>query len=300
MIKVRVPASTANLGAGYDILGCALGLYNEFDFEVSDALRLTSDGPFGENVDFPMDHKNLVYQAFAHVCQKYHKRPPQMQIHLAINIPPSRGLGSSSTAIVAGLVAGYYWCHGNLDKAAVLPMAIALEGHPDNVAPALLGGCQVNYAKPSGGYLTTAINVPDRYKWVICYPEFKLSTQKAREVVPKTLSQSDCVLNMGYLSALLLGFETDQSELIAYGLQDRLHEPYREALVPGMAAVRQAALEAGALGCVLSGAGPSLLALTLENENKIAEKMMDIWNQNGILSDYVIKPMDNMGAELLY
>ena len=300
MFKVRVPASTANLGAGYDILGCALGLYNVFHFDESDAFQMTSDGPFGHETDFPMDQTNLVYKAFEHVCQAYQKQPPPLAIHLEINIPPSRGMGSSSTAIVAGLCAGYYWCHGVLDKDHILSLAIELEGHPDNVAPALLGGCQVNYKTEQGSYITSRINVPERLKWVLCYPDFQLSTKKARQVVPEVLSQSDCVLNMGYLSALLLGFTRDQPDLISYGLKDRLHEPYREVLVPGMAAVRQGAIEAGALGCVLSGAGPSLLALTLDNEFEIAEKMTSIWKQSGILSNFVIQPMDHQGASILY
>lgn len=295
---LNVPATTANLGAGYDLIGTALGLYNRFHFSPSESLEITASGPFGQNVDFPMDQDNLVYKAFAYACKKLGKPVPTVSIQLDINIPPSRGLGSSSTAIVAGVSAAYYWYYQTLDKTRILPWVIELEGHPDNVAPALLGGCQLNHLTDEGP-LSTSISVPDGLKWVVCYPEFQLSTSKARAVLPDALSQAECIQQLGYFSALLTGLITGNSTLIAHGLNDCLHQPFRAPLVPGLTSVIEAAKAAGALGAVLSGAGPSVLALTLENPQTIAQKMQQTWNSFEIRSDYVIEAVDTKGVHIL-
>jgi homoserine kinase len=300
--EVRVPATSANLGAGYDLIGAALNCYNQFFFRLvapETALCIRTSGRFGDAVSFPLDQNNTVWQAFASVFQARGLTPPPVEIELGVNIPPARGLGSSSTAIVAGLLAANACLEQPFSKTEILQQAIAWEGHPDNVAPALLGGCVLSL-ETADGFQSFVLEVPDDLNWVICFPDFELETKKAREVVPQSLNREDCVRNTSYLAALVAGLAQNNDQLLALGLNDCLHQPYRQILVPGMSDVMQAAKAAGALGSVLSGAGPSLLALCRQNAPEIAAAMQAAWNKQGISCDYVIATIDTQGAVVIY
>jgi len=298
-LEIRVPATTANLGAGYDLLGAALKLYNTFIFKPQSALEIFASGPFADQLGFPLNHENRVYQAFASVFQRLGLAIPLFQLELQVQIPPARGLGSSSTAVIAGLLAANAWAGSPFSRHEILEQAIAWEGHPDNVAPALLGGCILNIQTPQN-YFSAPLDIPKNLDWVVLYPAFELETQKARAVVPDSFSKADCIRNTSFLAALVAGFAQNNDQLIALGLNDCLHQPYRQVLVPGMPEVMQAGREAGALGVVLSGAGPSLLALTRQNSEEIAKVMQAQWNQLGISCDYVIAAIDAEGALVLY
>jgi len=303
-LLVRVPATTANLGAGYDLIGTALGLSNTFAFQplpeqVAGFVQITAKGRFGSEVNFPLDQRNVVWQAFHSLFQARAQTTPPVAIELEMAIPPARGLGSSSTAIVAGLLAANAWLEQPFSQAEILQKAIAWEGHPDNVAPALLGGCILSL-ETAGGYASFPLQVPANLDWVVCFPEFELATKTARSVVPERFSRTDCIANTSYLAALVAGLAQNNDDLLRLGLNDRLHQPYRQALVPGMPEVMQAACQAGALGAVLSGAGPSLLALCREGAESVAAAMQAEWNKQGISCDYVIASLDTQGAVVIY
>lgn len=298
MFTVEVPATSANLGAGYDLIGVALTRANRFQGRLSDRLSIALTGPFAGPANFALDETNLVWQAMQRVSQRSGRKLPGAHLLLETHIPPSRGLGSSSTALVGGLWLGNALLDSPFSPEELLAMAIDLEGHPDNVAPAALGGCVLNL-KQGNRYTQVQLPIPRDLKWVVCYPDFELSTRKAREVVPLRFKRDDCIRNTGYFGALIAGLYSGDRDLLRHGLQDCLHQPYRAPLIPGMEAVMAAAIRAGAIGCVLSGAGPSLLALTDQAPEAVAEAMQTAWNHLSIRSDYVIANIDPQGARIL-
>jgi len=297
-VHLRVPATTANLGPGYDVLGLALQIYNQFVFTPAERLSLTLSGSRAAECHFELDPTSLVWQAFARVYQLVGQPAPAFALTQLVEVPPARGLGSSSTAIVAGLLAANAWLDQPFDQAALLALATELEGHPDNVAPALLGGCVLNLPHPAQPRWTH-LPVPPALHWGVCIPAFELPTHQARSVVPTAPPLQDAVANLAYISSLVAGFCLQRPDLLALGLQDRLHQPYRRALVPGMQAVMQAAQAQGALGCVLSGAGPSLLVVATEPVTAIGAAMCQAWQQHDIDAVFVPTALDTQGAQLL-
>ncbi|MGV3524638.1 MAG: homoserine kinase [Candidatus Sericytochromatia bacterium] len=299
-VRVRVPATTANLGPGYDLLGAALSLWNHFEFRPAERLSLEMQGRRASECHFYLDQDSLIWQAFARVYALCDRVPPAFALVQEVDVPPARGLGSSSTAIVAGLLAANTWLDQPLDRSSLLALATEIEGHPDNVAPALLGGCILNLPPVSDAHPRwTSLPVPTRLHWVVCIPAFELATSAARAVVPQVLPLSDAIANLGYLGALVSGLCLDKPELIAQGLEDRLHQPYRRQLVPGMPEVMAAARGAGALGCVLSGAGPTLLALTLDDPAALGQAMVACWQKYGVVAESVSCVIDPQGAVCL-
>lgn len=296
-LRLRVPATTANIGAGYDLIGAALNVYNLFQFEPADGLSLSLSGPRADECHFGLDENSLIRRAFCRVYQETGVAAPGFSLHQDVHVPPARGLGSSSTAIVAGLMAANHWQNKPLGSEDLLRLATELEGHPDNVAPALLGGCILNF--PDGSW--TRLPVPESLSWVVCVPEFELETAAARSVVPQQVPLKAAIQNMAYFGALVAGLSLNDESLISQGLQDGLHQPYRAPLVPGMIDVMQAAKLSGALGCVLSGAGPTLLALVRgqETAQTVGESMRERWAQAGVSSAFVTCVLDPDGAVCL-
>jgi homoserine kinase len=260
--RVRVPATTANIGPGFDCLGAALTLYNQFDFTPltsANPLQVTVDGPEADRLI--TDERNLVYQAFLTVYQKLGQTPPPLSLRITLGVPLSRGLGSSSTAIVGGLLGANVLAGSPLDDQALAALAIDLEGHPDNVVPALLGGCRLAATHPHGGWTLCDIPWHESLVPVVAIPEFELSTAEARRVLPDHYSRADAIFNAAHLGLLLRGISTGHEDWVRTALCDRIHQPYRQILIPGYDVVQQAALAAGAWGLVISGAGPTLLTI---------------------------------------
>jgi homoserine kinase len=294
-VTVTVPATTANLGPGFDCIGAALGLYNRFKFTCRDqGLTIHVTGAEAQRVQ--TDESNLLYQAFTKLYQYLKQTPPGVEIEIQMGVPLARGLGSSATAIVGGLVAANQLAGLPLSQVRLMELAIALEGHPDNVVPALLGGCRLAATSDMGWQIC---DVP----WcrslipVVAIPDFELSTQEARQVLPTQVSRADAIFNTAHLGLLLRGLETGQGEWLRTALQDRLHQPYRQVLIPGYADVNTAALAAGAYGMVISGAGPTLLALTdLEHAQAVEAAMVTAWQGVGITAIGRSLPLDTQGA----
>ncbi len=276
--EVSVPATTGNLGPGFDCLGAALSLYNRFRFALSDRLEITATGEGADQVE--RDESNLVYRGIAKLYQHIDRPIPAIALDIETLIPLSRGLGSSATAIVGGIVGANLLAGSPLSKLELLDLAIAMEGHPDNVAPAVLGGCQLMASNQSGGWEFCDLQWHDDLAIAVAIPAFELSTAKARQVLPKQVVMADAIFNASHLALLTHGIQTGKASWLRAGLQDRLHQPYRQDLILGMPKVQEAAIAAGAYGMVISGAGPTLLSLAPQSAiASVAAAMQGAWQE---------------------
>lgn len=302
-ITVIVPATTANLGAGFDCLGAALSLYNKFTFTLAEsvdspkALEITVTG--AEAARVTTDATNLAYQAFCAVYQALGQPVPGVAIDLELGIPLARGLGSSATALVGGLLGANHLAGNPLSTTAIQDLAIQLEGHPDNVVPALVGGCRLSATKEDGNWEICDVPWLPEIVPVVVVPNFELSTAAARAVLPSSYSRGDAIFNVAHLGLLLRGLATGKPAWLETGLQDRIHQPYRQSLIPGYETIRQAAIAQGAYGLVISGAGPALLALTdAERAGAVGEAIASTWQNLDIKSEVHTLKIDHQGATI--
>ncbi|MCF4967418.1 homoserine kinase [Nostoc sp. CMAA1605] len=295
-VTVRVPGTTANLGPGFDCIGAALTIYNKFQFTRLDEGELIIDVTGEEAERVQTDKSNLIYQAFVKLYQHIEQTPPPVKIEIELGVPLARGLGSSATAIVGGLVAANQLAGAPLSESQVMELAIAMEGHPDNVVPALLGGCRLA-ATSQTGWAICDVPWDNSIVPVVAIPDFELSTSEARRVLPTEFSRADAIFNTAHLGLLLRALATGKGEWLTAALQDKLHQPYRQALIPGYAAVNAAAIAAGAYGMVISGAGPTLLALTnVNNAQAVETAMASAWKAEGIKAVVRSLSLDTQGA----
>jgi homoserine kinase len=279
-VRVWVPASTANLGAGFDALGMALGLYNEI--EVARAgdgadLRLLIEGEGADRLQ-ALGVQNLVARAVTGTLTHLGASAAGICVHMVNRIPLSRGLGSSSAAVVGGVAAAAALAGASLSPEELLDLALPLEGHPDNIAPALLGGLTVA-TLVEGKVRCLKLPVPDSLQAVAVIPDFRLSTIKARQALPPMVPRRDAVFNVGRVALFLGALQVGRLDLLREAVKDRLHEPYRAPLVPGMAEVLAEGERAGAAACFLSGAGPTLLALVAGDPHDVGERMAKCWQE---------------------
>ena len=298
-VTVTVPATTANLGPGFDCLGAALTLSNRFCFSRllpgSENLSITAIGAEAELVSTEAD--NLVYQAFVKVYQQLKQVPPPVKIEIQLGVPLARGLGSSATAIVGGLVGANALAGSPLTVNEVIQLAIAIEGHPDNVVPALIGGCRLAATGTDTGWEICEIPWHDSVVPIVAIPNFELSTKLARQVLPNSYNRADAVFNVAHLGLLLRGLETGTGEWLKAAMQDRIHQPYRQALIPGYDVVQTAALKAGAYGVVISGAGPTILALAQPHTaTAVSEAIAVAWAEQAFAVTVHVLKLDLKGA----
>ncbi len=283
MPTIRVPATTANIGPGFDCLGAALTLYNQFKFTLSpqESLKITATGAEADRV--ATNDSNLVYQAFCKFFAHLGQTPPAVEIDIAMEVPLARGLGSSATAIVGGLVGANVLSGSPLSQDEIMQLAIALEGHPDNVVPALMGGCRLAASGLDRAWEICELNWHSDLVPIVAIPNFELSTTEARRVLPADYSRADAIFNTAHLGLLVRGLETANTGWLKAALDDRIHQPYRQALILGYEAVRSATLSAGAHGMVISGAGPTLLALSsVANAEAVQTAMEKAWMREGV------------------
>jgi homoserine kinase len=275
-VHVRVPASTANLGPGFDALGMALGLYNEIEVELSGTrLALEVEGEGREKLQ-SLGERNLVARSVIETLRRLGVRADGVRVRMVNRIPLSRGLGSSSAAAMGGVAAALALAGATLPPEEMLDLALLFEGHPDNITPALLGGLTVS-TLVEGRVKCVKLPVPEGLQAIAVIPEFHLSTAKARRALPPTVPRVDAVFNVGRAALFLAAMQAGRLELLREAARDRLHQPYRASLVPGMEEVLAEGERAGALACFLSGAGPTLLALTAGDGLAIGERMVTCW-----------------------
>lgn len=257
-VRVKVPASTANLGPGFDSLGMALNLYAWIDMAISDetTIHLIGDQMYG----IPTDKSNLIYKVAQMVFEQAGVSHPELDITMYSDIPLTRGLGSSASAIVGALAGANALIGNKLTQYELFQIASRLEKHPDNVGASLFGGIVVAFWD---GEKAESIRIePDvNLEVLVAIPAFQLSTEKARSVMPKQVAMKDAVFNLSHSSLLVAALATCNLGMIRHAMKDALHQPYRAELIPGMKTLLEQAENHGALGVALSGAGPTMLAL---------------------------------------
>ncbi len=304
-VAVLTPATSANLGPGFDTLGLALQLYNRFDVEVVEgdpqSPQIYVQGALGSSLSTGPD--NLFFRAFAMPFQNKQADLPAVKIRMSIHVPPGCGLGSSATAVVGGLIAANELLRIKglaVQKEELLLPAVEAEAgnHPDNVAPALLGGL-VATTTADGEIRAVKTRFPDALKAIIFTPSFPMDTITGRKLLPANYSRDDVTFNTGRVALFLTALQTGRYELIGEAMQDRLHQPYRQALFPAMPDIIQAALDAGAHGASLSGGGSSLIALASSNFHTVLRAMQQTARSFGVEGTGMILRADQVGARVI-
>jgi homoserine kinase len=292
-VHVRIPATSANLGPGFDALGLALALHNEVVAEVRDGVSVKIDGEGADRL--ARDGANVVARGVKLAYEAAGRAFMGCALECVNRIPTSRGLGSSAAAWVGGLVAGNALLGSPLPKDALLGLAARAEGHPDNVAAAIFGGLTVSCGTAEG---VTSVTLPvtKSLAWVVLVPEVTSATAEARALLPRSVPREDAVFNVQRVALLLAGLQTAVPAALSVALEDRLHQPYRLKLFPWMPEVVAAARAAGALGCVLSGAGPSLLAVVAGDGGPVGRAMEDALSRAGVRGRAQTLDVDSTGA----
>ncbi|HLA25097.1 MAG TPA: homoserine kinase [bacterium] len=296
MVTVRVPATIANLGPAFDALGIAVSLYNTVELEGGSSAQVEVHGE-GEG-DLSLNERNLVYRAASVVAAEC-GRSVSFHIRCRNDIPLARGLGSSAAAIVGGMVAANALLGRLLDDDVLLRLAVSMEGHPDNVAPALFGGAVV--CAPSAGAVTYARLTPAWHAAVVvAVPAFSVSTEEARRRLPTAVPFGDAAANVARTAALVASLVTGRTDLLGHAMDDALHQPYRRPLVPGMDAVFAAARRAGAYGTALAGSGPSIVALTPSDlAGAVGGAMIQAFRDTGTSARALTLRIDETGATVI-
>jgi homoserine kinase len=278
MVRIRVPATTANMGPGFDVLGLALSLYNIYEFK--------------EDPNSVLDDKNMIHRAYKYTFQAMGKDVVNAEITVEAEIPSSRGLGSSAACIAAGIMGANSIMGNTLGKEDILNIATQLEGHPDNVAPAIYGGLMIS-VMDEDGIVTNRLELSDDLRFIALVPEFQLSTAEARAVLPREIPLKDAVYNAGRVSILISALATGRDDLIFQGLKDRIHQPYRGVLIPDFDRIIEISRKFGALGSYLSGAGSTIMCIVkgdpgrfLSDMEKYLSRLPNNWRAIPLQPDY--------------
>ncbi|EPY54008.1 homoserine kinase [Schizosaccharomyces cryophilus OY26] len=333
--QIKVPASSANIGPGFDVLGMSLEVYMTLDVQVGDdkgACVLSYEGDGANEV--PLDiHKNMISQTALYVlrCHDIHEFPLAVKIHVKNPIPLGRGMGSSGSAAIAGVLLANELAHLKLSKLQMMDYVLMIERHPDNVMASMMGGfvgsflrelsdvekeamipsasdllTNQGFSRPPKG-LGTYAKLPwaPELKALVVIPQFHLSTSKARSVLPSSYTKPDVIYNLQRLALLTtaLGQTPINAHLIHEVMKDKVHQPYRSQLIPGLQTIlAQMTPESqpGLCGICLSGAGPTILALATDNYEEIAQKMLIIFKQNNVDCNYLVLSPAFEGASVTY
>ncbi len=262
-VKVKVPATSANLGPGFDAIGLALQIYNELTLSVAEGSR-SEVYIEGEGADsLPRDESHLSLRAAAALFKAAGLEPPPWKLRQFNRIPAGSGLGSSSAAIVGGMLAANAFLPRPLSREQILELAVEMEGHPDNVAPALYGELVIS-CREGRELRTVQVPTAPGLRLLVAVPDIALSTPAARRVLPQQLPREDAVFNLGRAAALIAALSAGKEEVLGWATEDRLHQPYRCPLIPGAEAALATARRAGTGGAAISGAGPSIIAFWFE------------------------------------
>ena len=291
-VTVRAPATSANMGPGFDCLGIALDIWNTVRVDLGETgfeIRGLGRG------ELPSGPDNLVAQAFRMACEEAGARAPDTRFTCTNAIPLGRGLGSSSAAAVAGIAAANVLLDLGMDKGAMLALAAQVEGHPDNSAAALYGGCQI-VVREDGRFVTSSVRVPERVRAVLFVPDSPMPTSESRSLLPTRAPMDDVVFNLGRVGLLVNALATDDLDLLRVATQDRLHQPHRQSIFHPMRVILRAATDAGAFGAFLSGAGSSVLALTSGREMTIGYEMAEAASKAGVEGEVVVTGVGGRGA----
>ena len=291
---VRVPASSANLGPGFDSLGLALGVYLTCRFRRSETLEIRADGRDAAQISTAPD--NLIWQTAAAVAASLDLTMPPIELEIRNDIPLGKGMGSSAAALTAGVVIADRLLELNWKAPRILDEAARLEGHPDNVAPCTLGSIVASAIDSGGVTRAVRLDFPQRFGLAVVVPDFDLPTSKARSVLPASYSRADAVFNVQRASLLIAALATGSTWAFPAALEDRFHQPYRAALVPGLADILKLRAP-GLLGCALSGAGPSILVFFERGYENVCDLVRQIFKINGHAAETLFADIPESGFQ---
>ena len=297
MVRVKVPATSANLGSGFDSVGVALQLYNTVSAEETDGglnIEITDES----SKYIPLDERNLVYRSMKAAFDRIGYKPKGLHIIQTNEVPVTRGLGSSSACIVGGIMAANRICNDPMSTQDIINLASYLEGHPDNVTPAVTGGMAVAVKNKGIKYLNFPVN-NEKLSFAVYIPNFSLRTKVARAALPELASYRDASYNIGRAAMLTSAMITENYELLSTALQDRLHQYFRKRLIGGSSRIFYEAEKCGALGTYISGSGSAMISIVLkENEAQFYSKMNSYITNNFRNWQFKFVPVDNKGAEI--
>ncbi|AJD31967.1 homoserine kinase [Clostridium sporogenes] len=267
MIEVRVPATSANIGPGFDCLGVAVNMYNKFFVEeIKEGLIFQGCEDKFKNED------NLIYVAMKKCFDKIGYKPTGLRIKIESDIPVSRGLGSSAACVVGGIVSANELAGRVLNKKELLDLAVEVEGHPDNVNPAFCGGMTVSISD-NKEIIYSKVKVSEGIKFCALIPDFTLSTEKARTVLPKSIDYKDGIFNIGRTALMVSALNNGDFHLIKHACKDKLHQDYRAKLIENFYSIKKQCEKLNSLGVFLSGAGPTIMVMIKEQENYFSKNI---------------------------
>jgi homoserine kinase len=291
---VRVPASSANLGPGFDSLGLALGVYLTCRFRRGESLSIRVEGRDAAQISTAAD--NLIWQTAVSVGKSLHLPMPPIELEIRNDIPLGKGMGSSAAALTAGVVIADQLLELNWKPPRILDEAARLEGHPDNVAPCTLGSIVASAIDSGGVTRAVRLHMPQQFGLAVVVPDFDLPTSKARSVLPSGYSRADAVFNVQRASLLIAALATGSTWAFPAALEDRFHQPYRAALVPGLEEILKLRAP-GLLGCALSGAGPSILVFFERGYESVCDLVRQIFRLNGHESETLFSDIAECGFQ---
>ena len=296
MIKIQIPATSANLGSGFDSLGVALNLYNYVYMEEADEVDISSK----DNIPVPTDTSNLIYWSAERLYNECGKKIPGLRIIQENNIPMTRGLGSSSACIAAGLIGANRFLGSPLSQHDLVNLACKIEGHPDNTTPALLGGL-VTSAMENGRVYSVSVPVASNIRFGVFIPPFELKTEVARKALPNEYSREDAVYNLSRSALMTAALFSGSLENLRVAVQDSIHQPYRKKFISGIDTVFRMSYELGSYGTYIRGAGPSVIAViddTLKDTfNNFAVPHLE---EKGVKGwKFLVLQADEQGAKVL-
>ena len=292
-VTIRVPATSANLGPGFDSFGCALALYNTYTFEqITGGLEI-----YGCDEEF-RNRDNLSIVAYRYAMEAMGLPMEPLSLTIDAHIPVCRGLGSSSAMIIGGVMAANALHGSPMSREELLRLCTVVEGHPDNLAPALYGGMTASLMR-GGMPVTACFPLSEKLRFFALVPPFHLSTQTARAVLPQRVPFADAVFNVSHAALLLRALETADIDMISLALDDRLHQPYRKGLIEGYDDAEQTARESGVRAFCISGAGPTCLCIA--DNDEVGVRLAAAVTANPSLPDWQVLPLrvDTEGAKLL-
>ncbi|WP_291584394.1 homoserine kinase [Clostridium sp. UBA6640] len=292
MVEVRVPATSANIGPGFDCLGVAVNMYNKFFVEeIEEGLIFEGCADKFKNED------NLIYVAMKKCFDKIGYKPTGLRIKIESDIPASRGLGSSAACVVGGIISANELAGGVLNKKELLDLAVEVEGHPDNVNPALFGGMTASISD-NREVIYSKVKVSEGIKFCALIPDFTLSTEKARAVLPKSIDYKDGIFNVGRIALMISALTNGDFHLIKYACKDKLHQDYRAKLIENFYSIKEECEKLNSLGVFLSGAGPTIMVMLKEKDKHFSiniKSFLDTLKSNWQVRELNI---DNFGTQV--
>ncbi len=305
---VRVPATIANLGCGFDCFGLALPIYNTVSIQETVLpgsgieINIYNENDNEENIaNIPTDKNNIVYQAIELLYNFIGQSPAELKIDISTQIPVARGLGSSASVVVGGLMAANELLGRPADKAVITSIATEIEGHPDNVIPAVYGGVNLSSWEDDGSVVHSQLPWHNDWKITVCIPDYELATDISRSVLPENVQLKDAIFNLRRTAMFVSALYSKDEELLKLSLKDRLHQPYRTKLVPGLNSIMKNLKHTdGVFGSALSGAGPSIVVFSKkESLDEIKEIVTKTWEDINVKAEIHTLALETHGAQVL-